>query len=75
MRELDDEDMEELESLFDMSDSDGNGRIDFAEFRQLLADLDPEMGMEEIEVGFREIDANGNGDIDFEEFSEWWLER
>lgn len=74
MRELDDESMKELESLFDMNDSDSNGSIDFKEFCQLLGDLDPDISREEMEVGFSVIDANGSGEIDFEEFADWWAE-
>lgn len=75
MRELDDQDYEELESLFDLNDSDGNGRIDFGEFCQLLANLGADMSREELEIGFSDIDANASGEIDFDEFSDWWTER
>lgn len=75
MRELDDEDYEELENLFDLNDSDSNGSIDFGEFCQLLGDLGADMSKEELEIGFNDIDSNASGEIDFDEFSDWWGER
>lgn len=74
MRDMDDEDYEELEALFDLNDADSNGRIDFGEFCQLLADLGADMSNEELEVGFADIDGNGSGEIEFDEFSDWWSE-
>lgn len=75
MKDFDDENYEEMESLFDMNDSDRNGQIDFGEFCQLMGDLGADMSKEELEVGFSDIDANGSGEIDFDEFSDWWSER
>lgn len=75
MSEMDDEDYDELVRLFDLNDSDSNGRIDFGEFCQLLGDLGADMSKEELEIGFIDIDANGSGEIDFDEFSDWWHER
>lgn len=75
MPDLDDEDYEELENLFDMNDSDSNGRIDFGEFCQLLGDLGADMAREELEVGFNDLDRDGSGEIEFDEFSDWWSER
>lgn len=75
MPDFDDEDHEELENLFDLNDSDSNGRIDFSEFRQLLNDLGADMSDEELEVGFNDIDSNGSGEIEFDEFTDWWRER
>lgn len=74
MSEMGDEAYEEMERLFDMNDSDRNGRIDFSEFCQLLDDLGAGMSKEELEIGFIDIDANGSGEIDFDEFSNWWRE-
>lgn len=75
MREYDDEEYEELENLFDLNDSDSNGRIDFGEFCQLLENLGADMSREELEIGFNDIDSNGSGEIEFDEFSDWWQER
>lgn len=75
MRDLDDEDHDELEDLFDMNDADRNGRIDFEEFSRLLGDLGADMSKEELEIGFTDIDANGSGEIDFDEFAAWWREQ
>ncbi|MCP5340198.1 MAG: EF-hand domain-containing protein [Steroidobacteraceae bacterium] len=78
--ELDDEARErreEIQALFAVADSDHDGRIDFGEFRQLIAELDPDAGMdaETLQVGFREIDTDHDRRIDRAEFMAWWLER
>ena len=65
--------VEEIEELFEQSDTDGNGDIDFGEFSTLLADLDPLMEHAALETGFRDIDTNKDGRINFDEFLEWWL--
>lgn len=75
MPDFDDENYEELENLFDMNDTDRNGRIDFEEFCRLLGDLGADMSKEELEIGFIDIDANGSGEIDFDEFTNWWREQ
>jgi Ca2+-binding EF-hand superfamily protein len=49
-------------------------RIDFAEFAELMRNLEAGMSTEELRVGFAVIDRNGNGSISFQEFRDWWLE-
>jgi Ca2+-binding EF-hand superfamily protein len=62
----------ELREAFATSDRDRDGRIDFAEFEQLLADLEAEMSQQDLAIGFREVDTDHDGLIDSQEFMEWW---
>lgn len=65
--------VEEIEELFEQNDTDGNGDIDFGEFKALMGDLDPQMPHSALETGFRDIDSNKDGRINFDEFLTWWL--
>ena len=65
--------VEEIEELFERNDTDGNGDIDFDEFKGLMAELDPLMTLASLDVGFRDIDRNKDGRINFDEFLVWWL--
>ena len=67
-------DLQELVEHFELCDRDGDQRISYAEFVELLGNLEAGMSDEEMRLGFREIDANRNGVISFEEFRRWWLE-
>ena len=62
----------ELGEAFATADSNHDGRIDFAEFEQLLSDLDAGMSKQELTLGFREVDTDRDGWIDTREFIEWW---
>jgi len=65
---------QELKEDFEQADSDGDGRINFAEFGSLLQDLEAGMSAEELRIGFYEIDADHDGLIDLREFTAWWTE-
>jgi calcium-binding protein CML len=62
----------ELSKAFAMADGNRDGRIDLAEFEQLLRDLEAGMSKQELTLGFREVDADRDGFIDLREFIEWW---
>jgi Ca2+-binding EF-hand superfamily protein len=77
MGEPDDKDEEllDLAEHFGQVDSDGDRRIDFAEFSRLVENLsDGDMSLEERRIGFKEIDTDRDGAIDFHEFVAWWRE-
>jgi Ca2+-binding EF-hand superfamily protein len=65
--------VEEIEELFEQNDTDGNGDIDFGEFKTLMTELDPQMSRAALEIGFRDIDTNKDGRINFDELLVWWL--
>jgi Ca2+-binding EF-hand superfamily protein len=74
-RPLSGDELADLEELFDQIDEDGDQRIQFAEFSQLLDDLGADMQYEEQRTGFRKIDTNHDGAIDFKDFVDWWRAR
>jgi calmodulin len=81
MGEADDNDEEllDLAEHFGQVDSDGDRRINFAEFSTLVENLsgdddDEELSLEERRIGFQEIDTDRDGAIDFHEFVAWWRE-
>lgn len=59
---------------FDFNDRDGDHQLTLDEFRQFMANLDPEMTAEESRIGFDEIDTNHDGVITLDEFRAWWRE-
>jgi Ca2+-binding EF-hand superfamily protein len=69
---LTEEQLAELREDFEFNDGDGDGRIDYGEFAELMALLDEEMDDSACRIGFREIDADRDGAIEFDEFVAWW---
>ncbi|MGH8496279.1 MAG: EF-hand domain-containing protein [Gammaproteobacteria bacterium] len=67
--------MGELSESFRYNDSNGDGRLDFAEFVNMLRDLEANVSAAEARVGFDEIDSDDDNAIEFDEFIEWWGER
>jgi hypothetical protein len=57
---------------FSMVDSDGDGRLDSIEFRQLCGLLAPSLSAEEAEAAMSVLDTNNDGAVDFKEFLAWW---
>ncbi len=66
--------LQELVEHFSQCDRNRDQRIDFAEFAELLRNLEAGMSKEEMQIGFEAIDRNRNGSISFAEFRDWWLE-
>jgi calmodulin len=62
----------ELKEEFAVADRDDDGRVNFVEFKRLLAGLDADMSEQELDIGFREVDRDSDGLIDFREFVDWW---
>lgn len=65
----------ELRESFTYNDPNGDGKIDFREFRNMLNDLEAGVSADEARIGFEEIDTDNDGAIEFEEFIDWWSER
>jgi hypothetical protein len=66
---------QELREHFAFCDSDRDHRINYAEFRALLENLEAGMSEEELRLGFGLIDLDGNGYISFDEFQRWWSDE
>ena len=52
--------------------ANGDQRIDFTEFSQLLENLGSEVPPERRRARFNELDTDRDGAIDRREFMEWW---
>lgn len=72
---MEENNFEELKQNFDHFDRDGNGKIDFGEFRELMDALDAGLSEEVARVGFDSVDGDHSGYIDFVEFCGWWSNR
>jgi len=66
------EEQQELREHFASCDTDRDHRINYAEFVELLENLEAGMSGEELQLGFGLIDLDGNGYISFDEFQRWW---
>lgn len=71
-RPLTSDEIADLEEQFDECDADGDARITFAEFSQLLENLGSEVPPERRRSQFDVIDLDHDGAIDRAEFMEWW---
>jgi Ca2+-binding EF-hand superfamily protein len=72
MGELGPEARAELQGRFAQYDADGDGRIGFDEFCELLGDLDEDLSRDECLLAFAATDSDDDGSIGFEEFALWW---
>ncbi len=63
---------QELREHFAFCDTDQDHRVNYAEFVELLENLEAGMSEEELRLGFSLIDLDGNGYISFDEFQRWW---
>lgn len=62
----------EIRETFDFFDRDGNGLIDFDEFRAVLKTVNPEVTVSQAAEGFSMTDTNSDGYVDLDEFIAWW---
>lgn len=71
-RPLSSDELADLDEQFDACDEDGDQRIDFTEFSQLLENLGSEVPPEHRRGSFDAIDTDHDGAIDRREFMDWW---
>ncbi len=71
-RPLGSDELADLDEQFDECDADGDQRIDFGEFSQLLENLGSEVPPGRRRSCFDAIDLDRDGAIDRSEFMEWW---
>lgn len=67
--------LQELSESFRYNDVNKDGLIEFAEFVEMLGQLDAEVSDTEARIGFDEIDTDDDGAISFDEFVDWWRDR
>jgi Ca2+-binding EF-hand superfamily protein len=63
--------IEELREDFAEVDDNQDGLIDFAEFCNLMENLEARMTQTDLGIGFREIDTDHDGRINAAEFIAW----
>jgi hypothetical protein len=63
--------LEELQTLFNMFDADGNGTIDQHEIAALFKKLGFEVRIEKLRELLYKVDTNANGSLEFGEFCEF----
>jgi len=69
------EDLEELQEIFNKYDRNANGSIDWDEFCLMLDELIGDMPLDEKSLAFHLVDSNHTGVITFDEFIDWWQGR
>ncbi len=72
MADLSEKQLNELEEIFDGCDKDGNDRIGWDEFCNMLDQLTGEKTLREKAETFDRVDTNHTGAITFDEFCAWW---
>lgn len=70
-RALTSDELADAQEQFDECDADGDQRIDFAEYSQLLDNLGVELPPTQRRNRFNAIDSDGDGAIDRSEFIDW----
>jgi calmodulin len=73
VNDLSAEQLDELREDFEFNDSNGDGRIEYEEFKELLEFLEADMSNADVRTGFAEIDTDHDGAIEFDEFVAWWM--
>jgi Ca2+-binding EF-hand superfamily protein len=71
-RPLTSDELADAEEQFDECDADGDQRIDFTEYSQLLDNLGAEVPPAKRRNRFNAIDTDRDGAIDRSEFMAWW---
>jgi Ca2+-binding EF-hand superfamily protein len=65
----------ELAAMFGLCDRDDDGRIDQAEFGELMESLGENGPATAAAARFTKIDRDGDGYVTLAEFMEWWQDE
>ena len=68
-------DEEELRENFEHFDRNNDGRLDLAEFGELMTALGALEPGESATMGFQAIDTDRSGLVEFDEFVRWFAQR
>ena len=71
-RPLSGDEVADLYTEFEASDTNADGRVSFEEFDRLLTSVDSGLDDRQRRSEFSRIDADQNGLIDLPEFKRWW---
>merc|ERR1712216_606380 len=75
LKNLTDEQKNELRDAFDLFDTDGSGAVDFTELHTAMKALGFEPKKEEIAKMVKEMDKDGDATVDFAEFCKMMAEK
>merc|ERR1711975_195092 len=75
LKNLTDEQKQELREAFDLFDTDGSGAVDATELHTAMKALGFEPKKEEISMMVKEMDKDGDATVDFEEFCVMMAEK
>merc|ERR1711918_44649 len=75
LKNLTDEQKQELREAFDLFDTDGSGAVDFSELHTAMKALGFEPKKEEIAKMVKEMDKDGDATVDLEEFFKMMAEK
>merc|ERR1712178_257589 len=75
LKNLSDEQKQELREAFDLFDTDGSGAVDATELHTAMKALGFEPKKEEISKMVKEMDKDGDATVDFEEFCVMMAEK
>ena len=73
--EFEPDELKELSESFRYNDANKDGLIEYAEFAEMLDQLESGVTADEARLGFDEVDTDDDGAISFEEFVAWWRDR
>jgi Ca2+-binding EF-hand superfamily protein len=71
-RPLGSDEIADLYAEFEACDTDGDGRVGYAEFERLLQLAGSRLSPGQRRAEFARIDFDSNGLIDLAEFKQWW---
>ena len=69
----DEKEKENLEKMFNETDTRGGGYLGKNAIRRLTKKLQIDFTDDQLRTAMKEMDPDGTNQVDFEEFEEWWF--